>query len=183
MRDLTLADIRRLAVKNRFGAGFQDEPAPTFDEVLDLCRGKVNVYLDHKDADTAAALQALRAHGMEKNVVVYNGPAGVKEWKRLAPSIPVIPSLPAAFRRPGGVAEFEAGCPAEILDGHVREWTRELVDQAHAAGAKVYVDIMGATDNAEGYAQALALGVDGIQTDYPDRLAKFLRDRRNLAPG
>jgi len=89
-----------------------------------------------------------------------------------------MPSLPTAFRKPGGVADFKASCPSEALDGHVREWTKELVDQAHAASVQVYVDIMGPTDNAEGYEHALALGVDGIQTDYPDRLIQFLREQR-----
>lgn len=179
VRDLTLAEIRRLRVKNEFGPSFEKERVPAFDEVLSLCRGKVHVYLDHKDADTAAVLAALRARRMEKSVLVYNGPEGVKEWKRLAPTIPVMPSLPDAFRVPGGISRFEAECPTEALDGHFREWTKELVDQAHASGVKVYVDIMGPDDNPEGYAKALEMGVDGIQTDYPDRLTRFLRERRD----
>src|SRR5438067_2361559 len=70
VRDLTLAGIRLLAVKNAFGSGFRNERVPTLDEVLALCRGSVHVYLDHKDADTAATLKALKAHGMDKNVLV-----------------------------------------------------------------------------------------------------------------
>lgn len=178
VRDLTLAEIRALTVKNRFGPAFAGQRVPTLDEVLTLCREKINVYLDHKDADTAAVLAALKAHGMERHVVVYNNPERLKEWKRLAPEIPVMPSLPDELRRPGGPAEFEAECPAEVLDGHLIEWTRELVDEAHAAGARVYVDIMGPTDTPEGYARAIAMGVDGIQTDHPDALVKFLRTRR-----
>jgi glycerophosphoryl diester phosphodiesterase len=179
VRDLTLAEIKGLEVNNRFGPAFAGEHVPTFDEVLSLCRGKANLYLDHKEADTAVVLDALRRHGMEHNVLVYNSPEGVKEWKRLAPHIPVMPSLPNEFRKPGGVASFEADCPTEALDGHIREWTQELVDQAHAAGVKVYTDIMGPTDNPEGYAQALEMGVDGIQTDHPDQLIAFLRERGN----
>jgi glycerophosphoryl diester phosphodiesterase len=177
VRDLTLPELRSLQVKNRFGPGFADQQVPLFDEVLAHCKGKVNIYLDHKEADTPAVLQALKKHGMERNVIVYNGVEGVKLWKRIAPSIPVMPSLPDEFRRVGGVAEFERGCPAEVLDGHFREWTPELVAQAHAAGAAVYVDIMGPDDNPAGYARAIEMGVDGIQTDFPDRLARFLRQR------
>lgn len=177
VRDLTLAQIKALDIKNKFGTAFDGERVPTFDEVMAVCKGKVNIYLDHKEADTPTVFAALKKGGMERNVVVYNGVEGVKEWKRIAPSIPVMPSLPSSFRRPGGVAEFEKDCPAEVLDGHFREWTKELVEQAHAAGAKVYVDIMGPQDNAEGYASAIAMGVDGIQTDHPDRLTAFLKER------
>lgn len=177
IRDLTFAEIRALKMKNRFGARFEAQQVPTFDEALTLCRGKVNIYLDHKEADTATVLEALRKHGMERNVIVYNGVEGVNGWKRIAPAIPVMPSLPDNFRRPGGVADFEKSCPAEVLDGHFREWTRELVEQAHAAGVAVYVDIMGPDDNPAGYARAIEMGVDGIQSDYPDRLVRFLRER------
>ncbi len=177
IRDLTFAEVRALTVKNEFGKGFENQKVPTLDEVLALCRGKVNIYLDHKDADTAQVLAALRKHGMEKHVLVYRSPDGVKEWKRLAPHIPVMPSLPKALRKPGGVKEFEADCPTEALDGHLREWTKELVDEAHTCGVKVYVDIMDETDNPAGYAEAIEMGVDGIQTDYPDRLIAFLRER------
>jgi glycerophosphoryl diester phosphodiesterase len=179
VKDLTLEEIKRLEIQNRFDPSAPPERVPAFEEVLKLAKGKVNIYLDHKEADTAQVLAVLRKHGMERSVIVYNGPEGVKEWKRLAPAIPVMPSLPSQFRKPGGVAEFEADCPTEILDGHIREWTADLAAQAHALGVKVYVDIMGPADNAEGYAKALAMGVDGIQTDYPDRLVEFLRGRRS----
>ena len=36
---------------------------------------------------------------------------------------------------------------------------------------------MGPTDTPEGYSRAIALGVDGIQTDRPDALVKFLQER------
>ncbi len=177
VRDLTLAEIRALKVKNAFGASFKDQSVPTFDEVLALCRGKVNVYLDHKDGDTARILDALRKRRMERSVVVYGGVDGLRKWKELAPAIPIMPSLPGDYRRPGGIAEFASVCPAEVLDGHVTAWTKELVADAHAAGIKVYVDIMGPTDTPGGYAAALALGVDGIQTDHPDALIAYLRAR------
>src|SRR5262249_51047447 len=117
-------------------------------------------------------------YDMEKHVVVYNGPTGLQEWKRLAPHIPVMPSLPTLFRKPGGIAEFERTLSAEVLDGNIVEWTKELVDEAHAAGIKVYVDNLGPNDNPEGFRKALEMGVDGIQTDYPDQLIDFLKKQR-----
>jgi glycerophosphoryl diester phosphodiesterase len=181
VRNLTLAEIRPLKVKNRFGPKFEGEKVPTLDEVLEVSHGKVNIYLDHKDADTEEVLRHLRKYGMEKSVLVYNGPEELVAWKRVAPAIPVMPSLPDEYRRPGGITDFEKACPAEALDGHLREWTRELVEQAHAAGVKVYVDIMGPEDNPAGYARAIEMGVDGIQTDTPDRLMTFLRERSAAA--
>lgn len=175
VRDLTFDEIRRLDAGSHFGPSYADTRVPTLDEVLALCRGKINIYLDHKDADTTQVLKAVQRAGMQGHVVVYAGPDRLNEWKRLAPSIPVMPSLPDEYRRPGGIAEFLRRCPAEVLDGHLLEWTPELVKQAHDAGCKVYVDIMGPTENAAGYRKALEMGVDGIQTDVPDRLIEWLK--------
>jgi glycerophosphoryl diester phosphodiesterase len=174
VKDLEFDAVRVLDAGARAGAEYAGALVPTLDQVLECCRDRVHIYLDHKDGPVEQVLEAVRRYGMERRTVVYSGVHGLREWKRLAPEIPVMPSLPDAYRRPGGIAEFEKLLPAEVLDGHVSEWTRELVDEAHALGIKVYVDIMGLLDNAEGYAAAIEMGVDGLQTDYPDRLLAFL---------
>ena len=176
VRDLDLATIRALDAGSKFSAQYAGEKVPTFEEVLSLCKGKVNIYVDHKEAPTAQVLEAIKRHGMEKHVVIYNGPEDLKEWKRLAPQLPVMPSVPKAYRRPGGIADFEKELAAEVLDGNLAEWTKELVDQAHAVGVKVYVDNLGPNDNPDGFRKAIEMGVDGIQTDYPDQLLTFLKE-------
>jgi glycerophosphoryl diester phosphodiesterase len=178
VRDLTLAEVRALRVKNRFGKEFDDQRVPTLDEVLALCKGRISIYVDDKDSETSQTLAAIRKRGMERRIVVYTGPQEAAEWKRLAPTVPVMVSVPDSYRRPGGIAAFVAVCPAEVLDGHFSDWTKELVADAHALGVKVYVDIMGATDTATGFAAAVDMGVDGIQTDDPIALMQYLRDRK-----
>jgi glycerophosphoryl diester phosphodiesterase len=174
VRDLDFAAIRRLDAGSKFASHYAGEKVPTLDEALELCRGKINIYLDHKEAPVPQVLAALKKHRMEKYVVIYAGVQVLQEWKRLAPQLPVMPSVPDRYRREGGIEAFRAELPAEVLDGNLVEWTPELVAQAHAAGAKVYVDNLGTNDNPEGFGKALAMGVDGIQTDYPDQLLQFL---------
>ena len=54
--------------------------------------------------------------------------------------------------------------------------TRELVSHAHAAGVEIHVWTINDLDEIE---SLLALGVDGIVTDHPGRMAKWLgRDER-----
>jgi glycerophosphoryl diester phosphodiesterase len=174
VRDLTLEEIRRLDAGSKYSPKFTGEKVPTFDEVLELCHDRVYIYVDHKEAPTQQVYDSVRKYGMEKQVVVYNDPNDLLEWKRIAPHIPVMPSLPDEFRRQGGVADFYKILPAEVLDGHLLEWNKGLVDQAHAVGAKVYVDVMGQTDHPDGYRNAMEMGVDGMQTDHPEQLLKFL---------
>ena len=65
-----------------------------------------------------------------------------------------------------------------MLDGNLVEWNKELVDQAHACGVKVYVDNLGPNDNLPGFKKAIEMGVDGIQTDYPDQLIDYLKETK-----
>lgn len=176
VRDLDFATIETLDAGSRFDPKYTGEKVPTFDEILALCRNRVLVYVDHKEAPTEQVYAAIKRHGMEKQVVVYNSPRDLREWKAIAPHIPVMPSLPDEFRRPEGVAEFENYLAAEVLDGNIVEWNRELVTEAHGLGVKVYVDNLGPNDNPEGFRKAIEMGVDGIQTDYPDQLIKYLKD-------
>ncbi len=176
VKDLTLAKIRALDAGSKFDAKYAGEKVPTFEEALKVCKGKVNVYVDHKEAPSEQVFRAIKRFGMEKEVVVYNGPEGLNEWKRIAPHIPVMPTLPDEYRRRGGIADFERTLAAEVLDGSLTEWTRELVDQCHAMGVKVYVDNLGVNDNPPGFRKAIEMGVDGIQTDYPDQLLAYMRE-------
>jgi glycerophosphoryl diester phosphodiesterase len=175
VKDLDAATVEALDAGSKFSAQYAGEKVPTFDQVLSLCRNRVHIYVDHKQAPTEQVYEAIKQHGMEKQVIVYNGPDGLKEWKAIAPHIPVMPSLPDEYRRAGGVGDFERELAAEVLDGNLVEWTRELVDQAHALGVKVYVDNLGPNDNPEGFRKAIEMGVDGIQTDYPDQLLAYLK--------
>ena len=173
--DLDLSTIRTLDAGSKFDLKYAGEKVPTFDEVLDACHGKVHIYVDHKRAPTQQVFDAIRQHGMEKEVVVYNGVRGLQEWKKIAPHIPVMPSLPNRYRVQGGVITFEKELAAEVVDGNLVEWTKELVDQCHVLGVKVYVDNLGPNDNPAGFKKAIEMGVDGIQTDYPDQLLAYLK--------
>lgn len=175
VKEMTIEEIRLLDAGSKFDAKYSAERVPTFEEVLQLCKGKVCIYVDHKEAPTEQVFAMIKRFGMEKRVVVYNGPGNLIEWKKIAPQIPVMPSLPSTYRRPGGVEEFEKTLPAEVLDGNLVEWTKELVDQCHALGVKVYVDNLGPNDNPDGFRKAIEMGVDGIQTDHPDQLLQYLK--------
>lgn len=175
VNELTLNAIRKLDAGAKFSPLYRGEKVPTLDEVFELCRRKINVYIDHKEAPIEAILRTIRRHRMEKQVVIYGGLDRLKQWKQAARHLPVMPSLPQEHRKPGGIAELKNLLPLEALDGDMTSWTPELVQEAHREGIVVYVDNLGFTDTPEGYRQSIEMGVDGIQTDYPDDLLRFLK--------
>ena len=175
--ELDYATIRPLDAGSSFGPEFAGEGVPSFEEALDVCRGRVAVYLDHKDGPVPTILAALDAAGMRDQVVIYDGLDEAREWNRLAPDIPVMVSPEESNRSTEGLAAFLALVPVEVLDGGAHEWTPELVRAAHEVGALVYVDNLGPLDNREWITRSLEMGVDGIQTDHPDVVLGMLRGR------
>lgn len=170
--ELTLAEIRKLEVKSRHGAPWAGQKVPTFDEMLDHAKGRMKIYVDHKQAPPADVLAAINKHGMLHDVVVYGNVNTLREYKRLAPDIWIMPD------HPDSIAQIESLCrdlKPETLDGSVVEWTRSQVEAAHKSGAQVWVDNRSNLDNEAGIKQDIALGVDAIQTDDPATVLQVLK--------
>ena len=71
----------------------------------------------------------------------------------------------------GSVPKMVAAAGGDVWSCDVQTLTAELIDEAHELGLKVYCW----TVNSETDFQRLyAAGIDGIITDYPDRLINFL---------
>jgi glycerophosphoryl diester phosphodiesterase len=174
VRSLTLAQIKELDAGSWFSPEFAGEKAPTLEEAAALCRGKVGLYIDLKDASVPALISALERYGIASRVVIYGGVRQLQEIKRLRRQIAIMPG-PGTWLYVRGMARLLAGSlGAEVIDSHLSCWTPGRVREAHAAGARVWVDIMGETDSIEGMREAMHMGVDGIQTDHPDVLLRLL---------
>lgn len=167
VEDLTLSQIRALTVG-------KNEKVPTFEETLKLCRGKIKVYIDNKTAQPAAVVATVKRHKMIEDVIVYGSVDQLREFKDLNSKIWIMPSNPGTVEK---IAQIRKSLKAETLDGNVRNWTPELAQAAHAAGAQIWVDNLGENDNEAGYRKSLALKVDAIQTDHPEALIKFLKSQ------
>jgi glycerophosphoryl diester phosphodiesterase len=164
IEELTLDQIRRLKVRSKRGSTVPVQQVPTLDEILSHAKGRMKIYVDHKKAPPAEVLAAIEKHGMLGDVVVYGSARTLREYKRLAPSVWIMPDHPGSV---AGIEALVAGLKPETLDGSIVEWTREQVEAAHRAGAQVWVDNRSDLDNAAGIQRAVELGVDAIQTDNP----------------
>jgi glycerophosphoryl diester phosphodiesterase len=128
----------------------------------------------------APMLEIIERTGMSQRVLVASEhQAPLDEVRRLAPSIPTNFSRPevGAFMRslpPEAPPSTPAGDALQIPPEHL-SWklvTPESVAAAHRIGVEVHVW----TVNEEAEMRAmLAMGVDGIITDYPARLLNLIR--------
>jgi glycerophosphoryl diester phosphodiesterase len=178
--DMTLKEIQALTVVDRrpnlpTGAVLT-EVVPTFEAVLEAARQeKLCFYLDCKEIDPTQVLQLLKKYRMERNVVVYDGLAGCRAWKKVTRDIPVMTSFPRSIQTPEALEAFWRTDSVEILDGSFSGYTPELIAAAHRWGATVWPDIQNPGESPAQWEPAIKMGVRGLQSDHPGALVTYLK--------
>ncbi len=176
VKEKTLAELKQLVVADKAHPEWAKESIPTFAEVLQLCKGKIYIYLDFKDASVPATIVLLKKYRMEKSVVVYiNTEEQYREWKRLVPDMPLMLSLPDNVKNAQGVSEFLSTTEVDILDGSYEDYTPEMVKAAMAKNVPVCPDIQSTHEGPEEWGSALSKGFKGLQTDHPKLLIAYLK--------
>jgi glycerophosphoryl diester phosphodiesterase len=174
LREMTFDQVRALDAGIRFSAAFAGTKIPTFEEALALARrAGAGVYVDVKDASPEALLDALNRHAMAERVVVYGG---FETLQRLATANPKIRVMPEAVNVDVARRNLAAMKPRVVAFDR-NDFLDPVVELVKAAGAEVYVDRLGAQDDAAHWEDAVRRGATGIQTDKPSELVQFLRAR------
>jgi len=169
---MTFDEIRALDAGVRKGPAFAGTKVPTFDEVLDLARGKIGIYVDVKQVAAKELVRHIEDHGMTDHVVIYSGRIS-KEIQDINPKLKIMPESVSAQ-----VAEsLIAALHPKVIAFGARDFTPEIIAIVKRGNAEIYVDRMGDTDNPAGWQAAIDAGADGIQTDRPGELVRFLREK------
>ncbi|MFO1022447.1 MAG: glycerophosphodiester phosphodiesterase family protein [Planctomycetales bacterium] len=171
---LTLAELQALDLGVKGKEKWKGTRVPTFEQALQVCRGKMGIYLDHKSADVPQTLKLVEKFGMLNKIVVYGGPPILKQYKAIHPEVWIMPDHPRTIDEMKALAK---DLKPETMDGGLFFWTKYQVRVAHELKVEVWVDALGPIDSLAGYKTALDIGVDGIQTDHPERLLKFLKEQ------
>jgi glycerophosphoryl diester phosphodiesterase len=168
--DATLAEVRALDL----GGGAR---IPTFDEVLDAFGQTIafNVELKRGGHGFYAGLEAAAVAALERRGLLSRTLFSSFEDAVLARLAEVAPASRRALllgpKRAERPLERARAVGAEALNPWRGLATRELVEAAHAAGLAVYVFTVNPEDEMR---RLLELGVDGLFTDFPDRLRALL---------
>ena len=175
IKEMLFDSLKSVMVKDPTHSEWGLHKIPTFNEVLELCKGKINIYLDFKDADVEKTYQEILAAHMEKNIMVYiNAPSQYTEWRKIAPEMPLVISLPKKVNTSKQMKKMIYRYKMEILDGDFSEYTAEAVLTAQQNHILVWPDIQSADEGPERWDKALKLGFNGLQTDHPAALIKYL---------
>jgi glycerophosphoryl diester phosphodiesterase len=178
VKEIRYKDLRKLRVRDWAHPEWGLFDVPSFREVLKLCRGRIHIYLDFKDADPAVAYREIVAAGMERQTVVYiNSPQQLAGWRRCAPSMPVMVSMPDSIRDVMAMKNFLNLVHPEVLDGGNAQYTAEMVQEARRMGYIVIPDIQGPDESQVLWSGAIQKRIDGLQTDHPAMLIAWLREK------
>ena len=167
---MTLAEIRRLDAGINFGAAFAGTRIPTLEEVLMLVRGccALNVELKSPGVEHEVC-RLLRAHERVNDTIVSSF-----DWDALAAARRLEPDLGLGIlAETNPEAMFETAMRLHAASVHPRFdlVTPPMVERAHRAGLKLLVWTV---DSVADIKRMMSLGVDGIMTNYPGRLAAIL---------
>lgn len=172
----TWAELQSLQLKNPNPNDVVAYRIPEFREVLRLCKNRINIYLDFKDADVAETWKQIQAEGMEKQIVVYiNKIPDYKKWRNAAPQMPLMTSLFEEVKNKDQLRYFLGQVKIEALD-NISD--KEMVQTAQNEGVAVWLDVQSASEGPQVWDSVLQKGMNGLQTDHPDELIKYLKTNK-----
>lgn len=167
VQDLTLAEVKELDAGSWKGSQFAGEKIPTLREALAWSKDKIDVMVELKSGNPGLAEKAvaiIQEVGMVKNVVLASFEEGyIKTAKALEPSMRTL-----GLQSKMVEWEREDDSFADILGCAVsEEITEEMLRAVHMRGMQVWVWTV---DKPEDMERLAKMGVDGIISNYPERL-------------
>jgi glycerophosphoryl diester phosphodiesterase len=172
---MTLSEIRRLDAGSWFASEFMSERIPTLDEILDFSRkNDVVFYLELKPngfwGGEHALISTLRnASEIARSVIISFDPAILSGLRKIEPTLMTGLLYDGSADHPFEKA-LEIGARQLVVRGDLV--TPNVIQQAR----KQDLQVVCWTVNSPAHMRMLvAAGVDGIMTDYPDRLAAVLK--------
>ncbi|MEO5893508.1 MAG: glycerophosphodiester phosphodiesterase family protein [Ferruginibacter sp.] len=178
IKDILFDSLRQIKVRDKLHSGWGVHLIPSFSEVLKLCHGKINIYLDFKDASAEAAYKEILRAGMEKNMVVYiNEQHQFTEWRKIAPQMPLMMSLPKVVGTKQAMTQLLDVLKVDVLDGSYDEYNSATILAAKEKHVPVWADIQSASEGIDDWDKAMALGLAGLQTDHPQALIDYLKKK------
>lgn len=150
------------------------EKIPTLEEILDLMSGRAGINIELKNANAAGPVVELirqvvkQDWNVEQFLVSSFIHHAIRKVKQLDSRIRIGALLGGI---PIGYAAFAEALAAYSVNTSIEFINREFVQDAHSRGLKVFIYTVNHPDDVK---RMMSLGVDGVFSDYPDRVLSIL---------
>lgn len=181
--DFTLAELK--AFRLQFGNDITDEQIPTFEEVLQLTKGKMLLDVDFKlegEASVRQTFALIEKYGMEEQILffLYDYPE-TTQYQKLNKDIKI---MPRAYSRKDirAIRKLDDISIIHIDESYYKDRTmRRLIK----FGYRVWINALGKYDSMEGQEKNSGFDalmshkyVNVVQTDLPEELLNYLRAKK-----
>ncbi len=180
IKDLILSEIKQADAGSRFDPAFAGERIPTLNEVLDLIKGKAFALIEIKPEDiTREVVRTVEEMDAVERVVLQSfHEEVVREIGLLNPNLRkalLIGVRPIEVRhtRASRLVRRTTEVGANLLALSRNAATPELVHELHRRDLGLYVWTV---DEPDELRHMIRIGVDGIISNYPDRLKAIITD-------
>jgi glycerophosphoryl diester phosphodiesterase len=172
VRNMTLAELKALDIGEKLGKDWKYTRIPTFEEILQLCQGKIGIYLDLKDAPIPELIELIRKYNMENDIVwyiPYQYFLQIENVNKLFGNTFPMPDPQSKENIKKAVEKIKS----PLIATDMGELSQDFVDEAHKYGARIFVDEKEGTKTE--WEKIIKWGTEGIQTDKPAELIEFLK--------
>ena len=186
----TLAELKALDAGSWFNKAFPEKARPDYiglrvpalQEVMDVVQeSNAGLFIEIKDPERyqpdveSALLSLIRSSQMKSRIRVLSFSAdSLRKIKELDASVPTVFLVAKSNRNP---VHATLEIPANELGILHTQATPALVEEAHRSGILISVWTV---DQPEDMKRMIALGVERITTNYPDRLIQLMAESRQL---
>jgi glycerophosphoryl diester phosphodiesterase len=175
---LTLKEIQKLDVGRWFNPKFENQRIPTLQEVLEMVQDRVTLNLELKQGTspypnfTDNIIHLLnQCHLFSKTLISSFHHGTIQRIRK---------DFPEAFlgylsHREATSKIFSSAIDLKAYSLHIpfRKISPALLDKSHSRGFQVFCYTVNHPDEMKRF---LKMGVDGLFTNYPDRLAKLITE-------
>ncbi len=174
IEQMTLEEIKALDAGTWFSADYAGEPVPTLEEVLALTLDRTILLIEIKKGRNGryegleqAVVEIVDAQQAKGKVIIQSFEyETVQQVQQLAPDIEVHQLVSVA----GGLDKYEG---IAAINPYYRTLTRRFIREAHEKGLKVFPYTVNSEKEMK---KCIRSRVDGIITNFPDRLIKVLKE-------
>lgn len=177
---MTLAQVRRLRIRDTRFASLGTHRVPTLAELVNAVGRRAGFYIDTKDVHPAALKRVLRDPQVIAKSFAYISTDEASLWKKHIPELRLMATAPDDVRTPKQLQDFVTMFQLSALDGPLT-LTKEQVAAAFDMGVLFLPDTLTLSEGPEIWSDVIARGAGGIQTDRPTELLSFLR-KRGITP-